>query len=135
MAGPPWDFRCSMTVLGSLVSIVDDDLSIRESIPDLLKESGFRARAFASAKEFLDSDAVLKTECLILDISMPAMTGPELWGEMKRRGIRIPVIFITAGRNESLRSQLIREGAVNCLFKPFADTALLDALKAAGQND
>lgn len=124
-----------MRLLGSLVSIVDDDLSIRESIPDLLKESGYGARAFASAKEFLDSDAVLETECLILDIAMPGMSGPELWGEMKHRGIRIPVIFITAGRDGALRARLIREGAVNCLFKPFADTAILDALKAALHND
>jgi FixJ family two-component response regulator len=122
-----------MTILGSLVSIVDDDQSVRESLPDLLKELGFVARAFWSAQQFLESDAVAKTQCMILDIAMPGMSGLELWGELKRRGVKIPVIFITARRDEALRSRLMKEGAVNCLFKPFTDTALLEALNAAPQ--
>jgi FixJ family two-component response regulator len=120
-----------MTKLGSLVSIVDDDLSVRESLPDLLKEFGFVARAFSSAEEFLESDAVAKTQCVILDIAMRGMSGPELWSELKSRGINVPVIFITARTDEAMRSRLMREGAVNCLFKPFNDTALLEALEAA----
>lgn len=120
-----------MTILGSLVSIVDDDQSVRESLPDLLREFGFVARAFWSAQQFLESDAVAKTQCMILDVAMPGMSGLELWGELKRRGVKIPVIFITARRDEALRSRLIKDGAVNCLFKPFTDTALLEALNAA----
>jgi FixJ family two-component response regulator len=64
-------------------------------------------------------------------VAMPGMSGPELWSELKRRGLKIPAIFITARKDEALRSQLIQEGAVNCLFKPFSDTALLEALNAA----
>jgi FixJ family two-component response regulator len=119
-----------MTKLGSLVSIVDDDESVRESLPDLLREFGFVARAFCSAQQFLESDAVAKTQCMILDVAMPGMSGPELWGELKRRGVKIPVIFITARNDEALRLRLIKEGAVNCLFKPFTDTVLLEALNA-----
>jgi FixJ family two-component response regulator len=120
-----------MTQLGSLITIVDDDESVRESLPDLVKEFGFSARTFSSAREFLESDGVSKAECVILDVAMREMTGPELWTELKHRGIDIPVIFITARRDEGLRSRLIKEGAVDCLFKPFADTALLNALNAA----
>jgi FixJ family two-component response regulator len=117
-----------MAQLAPLISIVDDDESVRESLPDLLKEFGFASRAFASAQEFLESDAPEKAACLILDITMPGMSGPELWRELKRRGINIPVLFITALRNEGLRSRLIEEGAVGCLVKPFTDTVLLRAL-------
>jgi FixJ family two-component response regulator len=117
-----------MPKLRPLISIVDDDESVRESLPDLLNEFGFASRAFSSAREFLESDAPDKTQCLILDVTMRGMSGPDLWRELKRRGIYIPVIFITARRDEALRSRLIEEGAVGCLFKPFPDTALLEAL-------
>jgi FixJ family two-component response regulator len=127
----PGPSRCSMTKLGSLITLVDDDESVRESLPDLLKEFGFTARAFSSADEFVESDSLSKTKCMILDIAMRGMTGPELWAELKRRGINVPVIFITARRDEGMRARLIQDGAVDCLFKPFADTALLDALNAA----
>jgi FixJ family two-component response regulator len=123
-----------MTKLGSLVSIVDDDQSVRESLPDLLKELGFVPRAFSSAEEFLDSDAVAKTQCVILDVAMPGMSGPELWGELKSRGINVPVIFITGRGDEAMRARLMEQGAVNCLFKPFNDTALLEALNAAPRS-
>ena len=115
------------------VSIVDDDESIRESLPDLLKQFGSTARAFSSAEEFLASDCVDQTRCLILDVSMPAMTGPDLQRElMRRRQARaIPIIFITADRDTTVRQRLIEQGAVECLFKPFSDTALLEALNAA----
>jgi FixJ family two-component response regulator len=114
-----------------LVSVVDDDESVRESLPDLLRELEFTARAFSSAEEFLSSDAVTKSNCLILDISMPGMSGPELHRELKRRRIAVPVIFITADRNEAVRSRVLEDGAVECLFKPFSDTALLQALNKA----
>jgi FixJ family two-component response regulator len=117
----------------SLVSVVDDDESVRESLPDLLREFGFAARAFSSAEAFLSSDCVDKTRCLILDIVMPGMTGPDLQRELGLRGQRIPIIFMTARKNETFRPQVLEQGAVECLFKPFSDTALLDALNAALQ--
>ena len=118
-----------------LVSVVDDDESIRESLPDLLREFGFAARAFSSSEEFLASGCVLQTKCLILDVAMPGMGGPELQQELKRRKIEIPIIFITARRDETARSRLIEQGAIACLIKPFSDTALLEALNSALQAE
>ena len=115
----------------SLVSVVDDDESVRESLPDLLGEFGFAARAFSSAEAFLSSDCVHKTRCLILDVMMPGMTGLDLQQELIRRGQEIPVIFITAGKDEALRARAFKQGAVKFLNKPFSDTALLDALNMA----
>jgi len=119
----------------SLVSIVDDDESVRESLPDLLNEFGFPARAFSSAEAFLSSDYVDKTRCLILDVMMPGMTGLDLQQELTRRGQGIPVIFITARKDEPLRARAFEQGAVKFLNKPFSDTALLDALNAALQEN
>jgi FixJ family two-component response regulator len=113
-----------------LVSIVDDDESVREALPDLVREFGFAAQAFSSAEAFLASESVNETRCLILDISMPGMSGPDLHRELKRRHIHIPVIFITAGADRSVRSRLLADGGAECLFKPFTDTDLLDALTA-----
>jgi FixJ family two-component response regulator len=111
--------------------VVDDDESIRESLPDLLRIFGFAAQTFSSAEEFLASDRIGQTRCLILDIAMPGMTGPGLQRELKMRQQEIPIIFITAGRDEAVRPRLLKEGAVDCLFKPFSDSDLLDALNAA----
>jgi FixJ family two-component response regulator len=115
----------------ALVSVVDDDESVRESLPDLLREFGFAAQAFASADEFLMSDCVSATGCLILDIAMPGMSGPELQHELTVRGHAIKIIFITARGDEILRGQLIARGAVDCLFKPFSSQDLKAALDAA----
>ena len=115
----------------SLVSVVDDDESVRESLPDLLGEFGYSVRAFSSAEEFLASDSVGRTRCLILDFSMPGMNGLELQRELKLRGQNIPIVFITANRDEAIRPRVLEQGAVACLFKPFSDTALLDALNSA----
>jgi len=115
----------------SLVSVVDDDESVRESLPDLLREFGFAAHAFSSAEEFLASDALRETKCLILDIAMPGMSGPDLQRELTRRQQEIPIVFITAHADETVRQRLIQQGAVDCLFKPFSDTALLAALNTA----
>ena len=120
-----------MMIKSSLVSVVDDDESVRESLPDLLKEFGFAARAFSSAEEFLASDCVDQTRCLILDVAMPGMSGPDLQRELQRRGQEVPIIFITAHRDDNVRPRVLQQGAVECLFKPFSDTALLDALNAA----
>jgi FixJ family two-component response regulator len=114
-----------------LVSIVDDDESVRESLPDLLREFGFAVHAFSSAEEFLASDGVDQTSCLILDVAMPGMSGPDLQRELTRRGKQIPIVFITAHGDETLGPRLVQQGAVACLFKPFVDTALLDAVSAA----
>jgi FixJ family two-component response regulator len=121
----------SVTGARLLVSVVDDDESVRESLPDLLKELGYDARAFSSAEDFLASDCVTKTACLLLDITMPAMSGPELQQELTRRGQAIPIVFITARRDENMRLRLIRQGAVECLFKPFDDRAVIAALNSA----
>jgi FixJ family two-component response regulator len=114
-----------------LISVVDDDESVRESLPELLKELGYDSRILPSAGEFLASDALLHSSCLVLDVSMPGMSGPELFREVRRRKVGIPVIFITARKDEVVRSRLLNDGAVECLFKPFSDTALLQALSTA----
>ena len=119
--------------LRSLVSIVDDDESVRESLPDLLKEFGFASETFSSAEEFLASDGIERSQCLILDVAMPGMRGPELQGELNRRKIKIPIIFITGHRDETLGPQLIEQGAIACLIKPFSDAAMLEALTSAFQ--
>jgi FixJ family two-component response regulator len=115
----------------SLVSVVDDDESVRESLPDLLREFGFAAEVFSSAEAFLASDVVSETNCLLLDVAMPGMSGPELQQELIRRRQKIPIVFITARSDDSVRPRLLAEGAVECLFKPFSETALLEALNAA----
>jgi FixJ family two-component response regulator len=115
----------------SLVSVVDDDESVRESLPDLLREFGFAVQAFSSAEEFLASNYVCETRCLILDVAMPGMSGPDLQRELMLRRKEIPIIFITAHGGETVRPQLLEQGAVECLFKPFSDTALREALNTA----
>ncbi|HEX9606958.1 MAG TPA: response regulator [Gemmatimonadaceae bacterium] len=120
-----------MMVIGSLVSVVDDDESVRESLPDLLREFGFAVQAFASAEEFLASNFVSQTKCLILDIAMPGMSGPDLQTELLRRRQKIPIVFITAHADQNIRPSMLERGAVECLLKPFTDTSLLDAVNAA----
>ena len=115
----------------ALVSIVDDDESVRESLPDLVRQHGFAARAFPSAEAFLASEFVGETRCLILDIAMPGMSGPDLQRELVNRRQMIPIIFITASSDTAIRSQVLADGAVECLFKPFGETALVDALNTA----
>jgi len=113
------------------LAVVDDDESVRESLPDLLREFGFTVETFSSAAEFLASDALGRTSCLILDIAMPDMTGPELERELTRRMYRIPIVFITAHADETTRPRILEHGAVQCLLKPFSETALLEALNTA----
>lgn len=114
-----------------LISVVDDDESVRESLPDLLKEFGFDAQAFSSAEEFLASDSVSQTSCLVLDVAMPGMSGPDLQRELTIRRQKIPIVFITAHRDDTVRPRLLAQGAVECLFKPFTETDLLAALNTA----
>lgn len=121
----------AMTIERPLVAVVDDDLSVRESLPDLLRELGFTARAFASAEEFLTSGSVDQTRCLLLDIAMPGMSGPDLQQELQRRRKEIPIVFITGQGDETLRPRVLEQGAVECLFKPFSEGALAGALNVA----
>ena len=114
-----------------LVAVVDDSESVRESLPDLLEQVGFAVQAFASAEAFLASDAAGTTRCLVLDVGLPGMSGPDLQQELKRRGAAIPIVFITAQPDRTLRPRLLAAGALACLFKPFSDTALLEAVDAA----
>jgi len=116
-----------------LVSVVDDDDSVRESLPDLVREFGFAVRVFASAEEFLDSDCVGQTRCLLLDISMPGMSGFDLQRELARREQAIPIVFITAHFGMTVPPDVRAWGTAECLFKPFSETALREALTAALQ--
>ena len=115
----------------NLVSVVDDDESVRESLPDLIRQFGFAVQAFSSAEAFLASEVLGETSCVILDIAMPRMSGPDLQQELRRRRWEIPIVFITANGDRTVRPRLLAQGAVECLFKPFSETALLDALQTA----
>jgi FixJ family two-component response regulator len=117
--------------LQSLVSIVDDDESVRESLPDLLGMFGMASHTFSSAEEFLAKDGISRSKCLILDVGMPGMSGPELQKELNRRKVNVPIIFITGHRDDTLQSRLIEQGAIACLIKPFSDAAMLEALNSA----
>ena len=114
-----------------LISVVDDDESVRESLPDLLREFGFEAQTFSSAEEFLASRSVDETKCLVLDVAMPGMTGPDLQRELTLRNQEVPIVFITGHRDSAARLRLIAQGAVECLFKPFEPNDLLQALNTA----
>jgi FixJ family two-component response regulator len=117
-----------------LITVVDDDESVRESLPDLLKEFGFEAQAFSSAEEFLASEAIAETRCLVLDVAMPGMSGPDLQKELTRRDQEVPIVFITGQRDPATRLRLVAQGAVECLFKPFEPNDLLKALNMALQG-
>jgi FixJ family two-component response regulator len=121
--------RNTRSLEGPLVAVVDDDESVRESLPDLLREFGFAAQSFSSAEEFLASDQMSQTKCLVLDVVMPGVTGLDLQKELKVRGQKIPIIFITAQKDEGLRAHALGQGAVDVVIKPFSDTALLAALR------
>jgi FixJ family two-component response regulator len=120
-----------MTVKTALITVVDDDESVRESLPDLIREFGFSANSFSSAEEFLESDSLNLTKCLILDVSMPGMSGPDLQKELKLRRREIPIVFITAHVEETGCECLIEQGAIDCLFKPFSENDLLSAVETA----
>jgi FixJ family two-component response regulator len=113
------------------VAIVDDDASVRQSLPQLLDAIGIRTTTFASAREFLDSDQAAMTSCLILDVAMPEMSGPELQRELRRRGQPLPIVFISGRTDEAMREQLLARGAVACLLKPFSFEQLRAALEQA----
>ena len=114
-----------------LVSIVDDDESVREALYGLLRSAGFAVNAFASAEEFLSSGESRTADCLVLDVRMPGMSGIELHRQLAADHSEIPVIFITAHGDEGMRAQALRRGAGAVLIKPFSDEALLNAIHAA----
>jgi FixJ family two-component response regulator len=114
-----------------LISIVDDDHSVRESLQRLVRSAGFAVRVFASGEEFSRSECLQQTRCLILDVRMPGMNGRELQRHLRDSHCAVPVVFITAHGNEVARSQALAEGAIDFLFKPFSDEALLNAIDAA----
>jgi len=115
-----------------LVSVVDDDESVRESLRGLIRSIGLRVETFPSAEEFASSDQLEETDCLILDVRMPGKSGLELQRELAANGRDIPVIFITAhGSDESVRARAFRDGAVAYLSKPFSEDALLEAVNTA----
>ena len=114
-----------------LVAVVDDDESVRESLPPLLESYGFGVAAFASAQRFLESSRLGDARCVVLDVTMPGMSGPDLHAELRRRGLETPVVFITAHGDDELCAGLMRDGAVECLPKPFSEEALLQAVRAA----
>jgi FixJ family two-component response regulator len=118
-----------MTQRRKFIAVIDDDESVRESVPDLLREFGYEADGFSSAEVFLASDKFKQAECLVLDIAMPGMSGLDLQRELIRQERKIPIVFITAHGDESVRLRLREHGAVDCLLKPFSDTALLEALQ------
>jgi FixJ family two-component response regulator len=114
-----------------LVALVDDSDSVRESLPDLLEQVGLAVQAFASAEAFLESGVLNTAQCLILDVGLPGMSGLGLQQELGRRGTNLPIVFITAQGDRSLGPRLLATGAVACLFKPFSDVALIEAVKVA----
>jgi FixJ family two-component response regulator len=114
-----------------LVAVVDDSESVRESLPDLLQQVGFAVQTFTSAEDFLASETTAAAECLVLDVRLPGMSGPDLQRELARRGQGVPIVFITAQDDTALEPRLLAAGAAACLFKPFSDIALIDAIEAA----
>ena len=114
-----------------LITVVDDDESVRESLPDLLRSFGLEVEPFASAEAFLASGDLERTGCLILDVAMPGMTGPELQQELARRAHHLPIVFITAYADQAVRPRVMKRGAVACLFKPFSEAAILEAVNTA----
>jgi len=116
------------------IIVVDDDQSVRESLPELIRECGYASRTYSSAEEYLASGDVEHTNCLILDVAMPGMTGRELQIELRKQQADVPIVFITAIQNEAIRALVIEEGAVACLLKPFGDEELFAAISSALQQ-
>lgn len=119
----------------SSISVVDDDVSIRESLESLLKSMGFQVSLFSGAEEFLREGATTRTDCLILDVRLGGMSGPELQRRLAASRPPVPIIFITGHGTEALRQKVIADGAVDCLFKPFSEERLLAAVNVALANE
>ena len=116
------------------VAIVDDDESIRAALQGFMKEAGLPAQSFASAEDFLTSGDLNQVGCLVADIRMPGMSGLELQARLNAERHRIPIVFVTAHGDESMKMQALRAGAVEFLAKPFNEEVLLDCVRAAMEN-
>ncbi len=114
-----------------LISVVDDDRSVRESLEGLLKSVGFAVAAFPSAEALLGSPLLSRIGCLILDVQMPGMSGPELQRRLARDRRPIPIVFISAHVDEAMRARVLGVGAADFLLKPFSEEALLDTVRTA----
>ena len=115
----------------SVICVVDDDESVREALRGLMRSVGFAVNVFASAEEFLDSDHLRNTDCLILDVRLPGMNGLELQRQLATSHSEIPIIFITSYEDDEVRARALNAGAVAYLLKPFNDEDLLNAIDAA----
>lgn len=118
-----------------MISIVDDDESVREATKGLVRSLGYAAATFASAEEFLDSDQMQDTSCLITDIQMPGLNGVDLQRRLMADGARFPVIFVTAFPDERTRKRVLDAGAADFLSKPFSDEQLISSLDMALGNE
>jgi FixJ family two-component response regulator len=114
-----------------LISIVDDDEALRRSLDNLIRSAGLRARGFASAEAFLESNQLSETDCLILDLRIPGMSGLELQRQLALTNSDLPIIFITAQGDQDQRTRALEAGAVAFLYKPFYDEQLLQAINTA----
>ena len=114
-----------------VISIIDDDPSVREATDGLVRSLGYRSVTFASAEDFLQSDRIAETSCLITDVQMPGLSGVELQTALIARGSRMPIIFITAYPEERVRRSVLDAGAVGFLSKPFDEARLIEHLQAA----
>jgi two-component system, LuxR family, response regulator FixJ len=123
--------RRAMGQTSKLIAIIDDDESMQDSLRDLIECTGLEARCFGSAEEFLESGLHRQAACLITDILMPKMSGLELQTRLKDEECDIPIIFITAYGDASMRIQAMREGAVEFLAKPFDHQLMLKTVRAA----
>jgi FixJ family two-component response regulator len=114
-----------------MISIIDDDASMRNATRRLIKSLGLNANTFASAEEFLESASVHDSSCVITDMQMPGLSGAELQGELIAQGVNTPIIFVTAFPGDSLRRRVLDAGAVGFLSKPFNEERLITCLKTA----
>ena len=113
-----------------VISIVDDDESVRTALKSLIDSVGFRAEVFCSGEEFLKSPFLSQTDCLIADVRMPGMTGLELQEQLNAAGAAVPIVFISAHDDKDARARGLRAGAIDFLQKPFSEESLLDAISA-----
>ena len=115
----------------AVISIVDDDAWARSGLADLILSLGYEVRAFESAEQFIESDSIKETACLITDLHMPGLSGLDLQSHLRRKGHRTPVIFVTAYPNDKHREQALAEGAVGFLTKPYDERSLVACLTQA----
>jgi FixJ family two-component response regulator len=118
-----------------VISIIDDDASVREAIESLIRSLGYPVAGFASAEEYLQSDRITDSACVISDLHMPGMNGADLQDRLLADGYRIPIIFVTAFFEEAVRDRVLEAGALGILRKPFAEETLINCLDRALNAD